>query len=64
VKGGPHSEAAFDEWREILRGVRERLNTAKKLAEDPDKLLDYLECIFVKSGSSGIKKAVSEMENA
>ena len=62
LKDGPHNKVAFDELREILWGVREHLNTAKKLAEDPDKLPDYLECILVKSGISGIEKAISEME--
>jgi hypothetical protein len=62
LKGGPHNKEAFEELREILKGVREQLNTAKKLAENPDKLPDYLECILVKSGISGIEKAVSEME--
>ncbi len=62
LKGGPHNKAAFDELREILKGVREQLNTARKLAEDPDKLRDYVECILVKSGISNIEKAVSEME--
>ena len=32
---------------------------ARKLAEDPDKLPNYTECILVKSGISGIEKAVS-----
>jgi hypothetical protein len=62
LKGGPHNKATFDELREIFRGVREQLKTAKKLAEDPDKLPDYLEYILVKSGISGIEKAISAME--
>ena len=62
LKGGPYNKIAFDELREILRGVREQIKTAKKLAEGPDKLPNYLECILVKSGISGIEKAVSEME--
>ena len=63
LKGGPHNKAAFDELREILKGVREQLNTARKLAEDPDKLRDYVERILVKSGISDIEKGVSEMED-
>jgi hypothetical protein len=62
LRDRPHNKEAFEELREILKGVREQLNTAKKLAEDPDKLPDYLEYILVISGISGIEKAVSEME--
>jgi hypothetical protein len=62
LKGGPHSKAAFDELREILNGVRDRLNMARKLAEDPDKLPNYTECILFKSGINGIEEAISEME--
>jgi hypothetical protein len=62
VKDGPHSAEAFEEIRKILNGVRDQLNMVRRLAEDPDKLPDYLECILVKSGINGIEKAVSEME--
>ena len=62
LKGGPHNKAAFDELREILNGVKEQLNMARQLSEDANKFPDEFEYILVKSGISGIEKAISEME--
>ena len=63
LKGGPHNKAAFDELRGILNGVKDQLSNARRLSEDANKFPDYIECILVKSGISGIEKAVSEMED-
>ena len=62
LKGGPHSKAAFDELREILKGLKEQLNMATQLLKDVNKFPDEIECILVMSGISDIEKAVSEME--
>ena len=62
LKGGPHNKAAFDELREILKGLKEQLNMATQLLKDVNKFPDEIECILVMSGISDIEKAVSEME--
>ena len=62
LKGGPHNKEAFEELREILKGLKNQLNMATQLLKDVNKFPDEIECILVMSGISDIEKAVSEME--